>query len=112
MEKEFTETAVLHENGYYDSFGINDVSALLYGYTESDIINVKLRVSQNQTIPSFEEQQKNKDADYWGWYDNEENKFTLIWHQRFLLDMCFPYGMKVEELRNRGKAYRLEVVND
>jgi len=35
----------------------------------------------------------------------------MIYAQRFLLDMCFPAGIKETENGGGGKAYRLEIVN-
>ena len=39
-----------------------------------------------------------------------KDDFIMIYAQRFLLDMCFPYGIKATEEKGQGKAYRLEIV--
>jgi len=35
----------------------------------------------------------------------------MIYTARFLLDMCFPSGIKKIEESGQGKAYRLEIIN-
>jgi hypothetical protein len=106
-EYTFEETAILGDKGYND-FGINSMSARMYGHKPSDIVNLKLRVSENQVRPQYNEH--TIEADYWGWFDFEENQFTMIYPQLVILHMCFAYGIKAQENRNRGRAYRLEVV--
>lgn len=93
----------------FNHFGITPMSASLYGDKIEDIVQVEIEIAKNQKRPTHQEQRDSAGADYWGWFDNEEKKFTLIWAQLFLLDMCFPYGLKAEEERDRGKAYRLNV---
>lgn len=39
---------------------------------------------------------------YWAWWDNEDNEFQFTAYKRFLVDMCFAYGSKVEEEHGRG----------
>jgi hypothetical protein len=45
-----------------------------------------------------------------GWYDSKKEIFSMIYSKRFLLEMCFPYGLKASEEANHGKAYRLEIL--
>ena len=101
-----TSTAVWKEK-CYTHFGIHPMIASLYGDDPKDIINVKIEISKDQKKPNPEGPYVG--ADYWGWYDFEKKKFTMIYAQYFLLNMCFPYGLKTEEERNIGKAYRLLV---
>ena len=100
----FTERCVFNDK-YYDHFGIHPSTANLYGNKESDIVTVTITVSDDQTLPS--ESSKLTEADYWGWYDGAKNSFTMIYPQRFLLNMCFPGGINADEEANAGKAFRL-----
>jgi hypothetical protein len=107
-DKIFTTTAIF-ENNHYKHFGICVLSASLYGDKEEDIVELKMKISYDQKLPD-ERLKKQLIADYWGWYDFEKEKMSLIFPQRFLLNMCFPYGMKACEDNNEGKAYRLEII--
>lgn len=101
---DYKSTAVLHETGgYYYHFGINKVTASVYGDKPEDIVTVDLKISDNQDKPEANGELLN--ADYWGWFDEKEQEFTMIYPQYFLLNMCFPYGIKAEEDRKYGKAY-------
>jgi len=101
----FEKTAVYGKNNY-NHFGIRAELASLYGDDPEDIVTLKLKVSDDQTIPETHK----KEADYWGWYDNDRKEFTMIHAQRFLLNMCFPNGMEASEGVNQGKGYRLEII--
>lgn len=106
-EYTFEHTAILDTKGYND-FGINSKSARMYGKKPSDIVTLKLKVSENQVRPKYNDHTIN--ADYWGWFDFEDNEFTMIYPQLVLLHICFAYGLDASEKSNRGKAYRLEIV--
>jgi len=108
INKIFSTTAVFNNN-HYKHFGINKLSASLYGDKPEDIVKLEFKISDNQELPESDSHKK-MIADYWGWYDFKNEKISLIFPQRFLLNMCFPYGMKVEEDANIGKAYRLEII--
>jgi predicted SPOUT superfamily RNA methylase MTH1 len=110
MIQEFTTTAVFNGK-HYAYFGIHPKTAFLYGDKPEDIETITIKISDNQTpVPPNSEKDSSK-PDYWGYYDNESRKFTHIYPAYFLLNMCFPYGIKAEEDRNFGKAYRLEIIN-
>ena len=103
-------TAVLGKTNVYGHFGISELTASLYGDKVEDIVSVEVTVANNQEKPPAPQDDPNiNEADYWAWWDNEREKFTLIWPKYFLLNMCFTYGMKPEEERGRGKAYRVNV---
>jgi hypothetical protein len=107
--KNFKETATLHENGkFYQHFGISSHIASLYGDDPRNIVVIEFKISNNQEIPPHD---KSMNVDYWGWYDNRTEKFNMIYAKHFLLEMCFPYGIKASEDKGQGKAYRLEIVN-
>ncbi len=99
--------AIKGDNGY-KHFGIHQKSASLCGYKPEDIVELNMAISNNQIKPDPND--VNMVPDYWGWFDNEDKKFTLIYPKLFLLNMCFPYGIEIEENRNKGKAYRLEII--
>lgn len=106
----FRITAIFNGR-HYNDFGIHPKTASLYGHRANDIVEVMMGVAEDQQVPKHIAGPKsNPEADYWGWYDNERKRFTHIWQAYILLEMCFPYGMKVEEEKGRGKAYRLEIV--
>jgi len=107
MEKTFKVNAVYAMDGNcYNHFGIHPSLASMYGVKVKDIVELQMRVSADQITPD----EISTKADYWGWYDNEDQRFSMIYPKRFLLEMCFPYGIKACEDQNQGKAYRLEIV--
>jgi len=102
-------TAVLDKMGY-SHFGITPLNACLYGDKVEDIVEVEVSIAEDQTVPPPPQKDPNvKETDYWGWWDNERKRFSLILRKHFLLNMCFPYGMEAEEERGKGKAYRVNV---
>lgn len=106
MKKHFKINATLSKDGkYYEHFGIHPTLCSMYGRKISDIVELDLIISSDQS------KSVDKSIDYWGWYDNEKDEFTLIYAAYFLLDMCFAYGIKASENANRGKAYRLNIIN-
>ena len=107
MITEFTKTAVLR-NGYYDHFGIRPELVSLYGDKVENIVTVIMKISDDQSLPDLKN--KSNETDYWVWYDNELGFTDMLYPQRFLLDMCFPYGIKSCEDKNQGKAYRVEIL--
>jgi len=104
--KIFEINAVWNEHEYRH-FGIHPKTAALYGDSVDDIEIFKLKISDDQTIPP--PNSKYLEVDYWGWLDTD-NKLSMIYGQRFLLDMCFPAGIVKTENVGQGKAYRLEIV--
>ena len=111
-ETKFTSTATLSSDGsHYKDFGIHKVVASLYGKDPMDIVEVEFVISSNQTPVEKNSVQKNDKPDYWVWICKEGDiAQRMIWPQYFLLNMCFPYGIKAEEERGNGKAFRVELV--
>lgn len=102
----FIKTCVKCDYGnHYTHFGIDKRYAYVWGNKSEDVLEVKMCISENQSPPNENEQE------YWGWYDFEQKEFTMIYPNYKLLSVCFPYGIQIEEKNNRGKAYRLEIVN-
>jgi len=62
-----------------------------------------------------------KDGDkptHWGWIDapnellgrmNENEEISMIFATETMLKICFPYGLKAEEERGKGRAVRVVV---
>jgi len=101
-------SCIKDKNGIYKHFGISEITASLYGSKLSEIIKVKVEISEDQS-PVPPKHVPNQ-ADYWAWVDSKGKLSTLIWPQWFLLNMCFPYGLKAEEERGGGKAYRVNIL--
>lgn len=107
----YTKNAIFNNN-HYHHFGIHPITASLYGDKVEDIKKVSFIIDDDQTVKKDNFVGGGKDkADYWGWFDYEQNDFTMIYPQRFLLDMCFPAGIKATETFNQGKSYRLKIIN-
>jgi hypothetical protein len=107
-----TTTATLDENGNFHHFGIRKETSSLYGDSPESIKQVSLEIHENQDKPTkeeFKEMCKTNIPDYWGWRDAGKDEFSLIYQQRFLLDMCFPAGLDTTEKNGRGNQYRLKV---
>ena len=106
--EEFVINAVL-DGKCYNHFGIEPSIASIYGDKPEDIVELKLKVSEDQNIPV--PNGKYEKADYWGWLDATDEDFRMIYAQRFLLDICFLSGIKGTEDVGQGKAYRLEIID-
>ena len=101
----FIKTCTKSKYGnYYTHFGIDKKFVNIWGNKLEDILEVKMCISENQSLPNINEQE------YWGWYDFERKEFTIIYSNYKQFSVCFPYGIKVEEDSNKGKAYRLKIV--
>lgn len=110
MKNVYKHTAIFNGKNF-EHFGIHSLNALLYGHKAEDILRVELIIAEDQTIPP--PPQNDKDVlkpDYWGWLDSTINEFTMVYPKRFLLEICFPAGLKATEEKGRGKAYRLNVL--
>lgn len=104
--KTYYTTAVKGEKSF-EHFGIHPSTCSLYGKKPEDIVDVEIKISSNQTKP--QPNQKTQKADYWGWWKENDQRFSLIYSQFFLLDMCFVSGTKAAEEVGHGKAYRIVV---
>lgn len=100
----------LPNKGHFDHFGVHPKTASMYGHKVEDIVELEMEIADDQ------ERVDHEGVDYWGFWDFEYNRWSLIYPKLFLLDMCFPYGIKAEETRMigdgyKGKAYRLLIKN-
>lgn len=55
------------------------------------------------------------EGDYWGWWysacsEYTPNRISMIFSARQAVEICFAYGSKSEEERDRGRVVRLKVV--
>lgn len=91
---------------YYEHFGIRKEIANMYGHKANEVSDVEMKISVDQKLPVSND--GDMDSDYWGWFDFERQEFTMIYAKRFLLNMCFAYGIEAAEQVKQGKAYRLE----
>lgn len=48
-------------------------------------------------------------ATHWGWMRAGDDEPVLIYPRRFLLDMCFHYGVQAEVDAGKGRVVRLAV---
>lgn len=102
----FNTTAVKSDKCYHH-FGIHPKTASLYGDKVEDIIDLKFKIHEDQTRPGSISP---REAEYWGYYEINDKRFSLIYPQFFLLDMCFPSGIEVMEERGFGKAFKLQIL--
>lgn len=98
-------TCVKDKDGIYRHFGIFEATLGIYGCKLSDIIKVRVEISEDQSSLDYVPKQ----ADYWAWVEADGKLSNLIWSQWFLLNMCFPYGIKSAEEHGEGKAYRVKI---
>jgi hypothetical protein len=86
----------------YHHFADSAFVARLYD-GESPIVRVRVREAREGEEPT-----------HWGWWDNEQEKFAapMTWGARFLVNMCFAYGSKVEEEHGRGHVLPVVVTEE
>lgn len=46
---------------------------------------------------------------YWTWWDAKDNEFNFTAWFKQAVEICFPYGSKIEEQQGRGKMIRCRV---
>ncbi len=109
---QFTTTAILSGDGY-KHFGIGRVTArALYCVDPDLIVPVTLVVAEDQSIPTIkqEQQQLRELKTYWGWVDKDGRLGGMVFRTRFMLSICFTYGIEASEAAGNGKAYRFNVL--
>ena len=106
----FQSSTVPDSKGVFYHFGIVPSLASVYGNKPEDIVQVSITIAEDQTIPENDSDGKEYVGDYWGWFDFNEQRFSMIYPRRFLLNMCFAYGIEASEERGHGKAFRLVVI--
>ena len=48
------------------------------------------------------------DDTYYAWEDLD-GKISMIYYGYFILNICFPYGVRAEEAAGRGKVVRIDI---
>lgn len=93
---------------YYQHFGIHTSLLSIYGVKPDELRTVTLEV-----IPevNLENRKETNDVDYWGFWNNETERLSLIYPSYIQFAVCFPYGPKAEEEVGRGKCLNLKVVD-
>ena len=84
---------------YWADFSPHPETARMYDYGEAPVYEVT--VSEMPDEPMLDS--------YWGWWDAQRGAFTMVYYAQALVEMCFPYGSKVEEERGRGKLMPVAV---
>lgn len=52
---------------------------------------------------------KEQQVGYWAWWDEKDKEFCHVYSAKFLVEMCFPYGTKIEEERGNGKLVPVDI---
>ena len=47
--------------------------------------------------------------EYYGWFDNSTQDYRMIWCKKQLVEICFPYGYKIEEEKGKGRLVPLKI---
>lgn len=98
----FKMSAVRKDSGKLYAFGISAATSSLYGYEDSDIIDVELEIDEDQSDKPYNE------TGYWGWYDKRQDRIASFIQDSYLkLWICFPNGITIAEELGEGRAYRL-----
>ena len=62
------------------------------GADKGDVVEVIVR-----------ELKEGEESDYWGWWNNEKEKFEMVYASKVQSDICFTYGAQAEEEKGEGK---------
>ncbi len=76
-----------------------------YTHFYLNLIAIRLADSKSPILKvNVKEIREGEESDYWAWWSHEkdDNKFMICYYQKKILNMCFPYGMKIEEDRGNG----------
>jgi len=91
----------------YEHFGIVPSLASVYGNKPEEIRTVTLEVVPNVTLDN---RQETDEVDYWGFFNFETKRLSLIYPHFISFQVCFPYGPKSEEEVGRGKCLNLKII--
>lgn len=108
MIPEKTKNTAVFNGRYFEHFRIHPTTVTVFGRKVEDIVSVEITVAENQDLPPDNDNCDLK-PDYWAWWDNETQDFSLIYAKRVLLQICMPYGIEAAENTGQGKAYRVNV---
>lgn len=77
---------------------VQPTSQMVALYGRGEVVAVDVR-----EIPS------GSDATHYGWLEVGAKTPSMIWPSMVQLEMCFPYGMKAEVDRGRGRCVMLAI---
>ena len=100
MKRSFVCYATTHPSGRFYSFMYDPRVASLFGLEEADVFRVRVR-----------DLNEGEASGYWAWWSTEKEHFIpgMIWPEKGLVEMCFPYGSKAEVERGRGEVVNVVV---
>jgi hypothetical protein len=87
-----------NQDGTYEDFYKYIAAVEMCGFEEEDIIKVKVREATKEEKPT-----------HYAWWDNKENEFEFIFPSWLQVDMCFPYGSKIEVETGTGNILGIVV---
>lgn len=69
---------------------------------------VRMCTDHAETIYAVDvkEASESDNTPYWGWLDNDGN-ISMVYPRFISFEICFPYGVKAEELKGEGRATRV-----
>ena len=95
-------------------YGIKSIDCYEKEYF-SDIYDVpevvEMALCENELIYKLEIREAflSESTKYYGWFDFEKKTISMIYPDKMLFNMCFPYGYKAEETHNEGKMIKVIV---
>jgi len=67
----------------------------------------------DSSLPIYElrlrEVQEGEKSSYWAWWDNEDDKFTMLHYHRDILSINFAYGIEAAVERGKGRDYNVTI---
>lgn len=78
-------------------------------YNHKTALAVCYGASYDQIYTVCVEEVKKRAGDYWGWWCFAENRFALVFGNRNLLNMCFPYGIDAAEKKGEWIALPVKI---
>lgn len=87
-----------------------------YPFPDAWYVEAHGRKPEPVLVTELPEDAAGEDVDGFGWIDTVERVGQepdgipgMIWPRLFLLEMCFPYGLKAEAERGRGRMVKLRI---
>ena len=77
-----------------------------YPYTSKKITEMYLSRGEVAVEVSLKESDA---GSYWGWIDPKGDHYSMVYPDKKLFNMCFPYGPEIEVSKSRGRIVRLNI---
>jgi len=103
MMEQVYETTCVVKNGRYKSFGVDKISAPLYGVKVEDIIKIELRLCENQ------DKLKQESDTCWGWLEFETNRLNFLFNSYIQVQLCSPDFFDLLIERKVGNIVKLKI---